>query len=175
MIFFLFLFLILFFFFFSFCYCRRHFVDYEFLVTFAKFRMTPVCALLISVLVFLGVLSHWWIHQSKRFRMKLWALFVVFFFYYLLMIIMLLFALVFARLGHESAQWPHAINFTVMILSTLLIFFTGCPFVLYLIFWMTATALYTGLGYYVVRSDLKWVREGYTTPVITTQLASEEL
>jgi class 3 adenylate cyclase len=148
----------------------HEFVDYEFLITFAKFRMTPVCAIIISVLVFLGVLSHWWIHWSKRFKMKWWALACVFFFYYLLMIIMLLFALVFARLSHESAQWPHSVNFTVMILSTLLIFFTGCPFVLYLIFWITATGLYCGLGYHVVTSDLKWVINfGYTTPVITAQ------
>ena len=127
-------------------------------VNFSMFRMTPLCAGILSGLVAAGFLSHWLIH--RRVTQKAWALVSAWMVYLLLMAAMVSFALC-DRLDPNLAfsVWASGSFISLIFPSILLIFFTAVTFPLFLIWWLAAFGLYYGLGIPVLWGDIATAQE----------------
>ena len=64
-------------------------------------------------------------------------------------------------------MWPWGLTFIILMLSILNTLFMHVPFILNLIWWIVASALYYGLSYYTIAKDIrKGVEEATIIPLI---------
>jgi class 3 adenylate cyclase len=125
-------------------------IQYSDIINSSLFRMTPTIGAVLAALILCGCLSHWFIHRSKIFREKSWALLNAWVFYVANLIISISF-IILARLPDDTqVLWPWNISFMVLIQSTLLLFLTGAPFTLNLLWWIIESIVYYGLTLPVV-------------------------
>ena len=102
-------------------------ITYKMLLDNALIRIPPGIAGVLAVLITYGILSHWFIHRSERFKEKWWA-FLNVWVVLALNIIVLDLAIVYLRLpDDQSPWWPYAFFFPGLIVPILLIVCTGAP------------------------------------------------
>jgi len=144
-------------------------VTYSDIINFSLFRMTPAIGAVLAALILCGCLSHWFIHRSKIFREKSWALLNAWAFYVANLVISISF-IILSRLPDDTQfLWPWNASFVVLVQSTLLLFLTGAPFALNLLWWVIESIVYYGLTIPVVlRGQAVAEEEKEYMPIVAT-------
>ena len=140
-------------------------VPYPVLMEAGMIRIPAVIGVFLSLLIAYGILSHWVIHRCERLKEKSWALVNVWFVFILNMVLMDLTIVLLRLPDYSYPDWPWAFDFPSGLSITLLVIFTGSPFLLTLLWWVLSLILRYGLSIPILIQDEKEVdNQGDYTP-----------
>ncbi|UPR04205.1 guanylate cyclase [Chloropicon primus] len=120
--------------------------SYKNIVRASAFNLTPGSAALLLGLVVLGCASHFYIHKSRRFVHKYWALLNVWVFYLMLYGSMLGTTILTKRKDSSTSQWTEALWFISVTMDTLQTVFARSGFPMHFIFLMIGSGITLGWG-----------------------------
>jgi len=150
----------------------HNYVSYNDVINFSLFRMTVPCAVVMLFLNFLGPFVHFLIHRVfKGLHNKAWSILNTWCIYMLKMISIVAFVM-FGRLSdEESAQWASSVGSVIITQSVLFVFFSGTPFIGYLIWWLTSYVMYFATTIPAILTDQELLKQDDSsfTPFIATQ------
>ena len=120
---------------------------YSEIINYSLFRMTPAAGGVLFGLNAIGPLTHWLIHRSNYVQNKSWAIMNVWVIYVIKMVVILAIMYYSVASGNDqNADWPWGWGPVISTQGLLLVFFTGVPMKMYLLWWIIATILFYGLS-----------------------------
>jgi len=146
-------------------------VTYAELMNFAVIQLSPVSLGVLISLNCVGPILHYWIHRSSYVKKKSWALLTVFVVYTLKLVVIMYMMYdgdVKSSTGENmDAEWPSSWGPMITTQALLLVFFSGVPMKLYLLWWIIACALYFGLTLPILLKEGALLSQGDYSVVIT--------